>query len=78
MTSGSRAMPKLPFPGSFDLGEVSVSGSGESSIRELLRNHLSGARSECFISRLQCMFTTGLQCFQDIRLGDDAFQFPAR
>ncbi len=78
MTSGSRATPKLPFRGSFDLGEVSVSGSGESSIRELLRNHLPEAQSERFISRFQCMFATGLQCFQDVRLGDDAFQFAAR
>src|SRR6185437_8401955 len=77
MTSGSRATPKWPFPGSFDRGEVSVSESGESSIRELLRDHLSETESDRFISRLEYLFAASFQCLQDICFRDDAFQFSA-
>src|SRR6185437_6729336 len=44
ITSGSRAIPKFPFSGSFVIGSASRSGSGESTIRGL-RHHYSKTRT---------------------------------
>src|SRR6185437_2319206 len=55
MTSGSRAIPKFPFSGSFVSGSASRSGSGESTISGL-RHHYSKSKGPANASASQISY----------------------